>query len=77
MESGSPFAPTGPLLGTVERFDTHSCLGEVVDAAGRTWPFQCTALVDGTREVAPGTEVTFVVVPRNGGRLEADRLVTR
>ena len=68
------FPPVGPQHGVVEAFDSHACLGTILGATGGDWPFHCTALVDGTREVQPGTAVVFVVVRRPGGRLEAGRI---
>ena len=60
----------------MEAFDSHACLGTIVDSAERRWPFQCTALADGSREVEPGTPVSFVVARRHGGTFEADRIAT-
>lgn len=71
-DAPTPFPPTGPQHGTVDTFDSHACLGTIVDSAERRWPFQCTSLVDGSREVDPGTPVTFVVARRHGGTFEAD-----
>ena len=73
-DTPTPFPPAGPQLGTVEAFDSHACLGTIVDTAECRWPFQCTALADGSREVEPGTPVTFVVARRHGGTFEADRV---
>jgi hypothetical protein len=71
-DAPTPFPPTGPQHGTVDTFDSHACLGTIVDSAERRWPFQGTSLVDGSREVDPGTPVTFVVARRHGGTFEAD-----
>ena len=76
-ETPTPFPPAGPQHGTVETFDSHACLGTIVDPAGRQWRFQCTALADGSREVDPGTAVTFVVARRHGGTFEADGIAHR
>lgn len=70
----TPFPPVGPQFGVIEEFDSHACLGSVIDGGDHVWPFHCTALVDGTREVEPGTQVAFVVERRPGGRLEAARI---
>jgi cold shock CspA family protein len=59
--------------GTVESFDAHRGIGVVVDDLGATFPFHCTAIADGTREIEPGTRVRFEVVP-GLGRWEATAL---
>ena len=56
----------------VDEMDRHHQV--LVDSAERRWPFQCTALADGSREVEPGTPVSFVVARRHGGTFEADRI---
>jgi cold shock protein len=61
-------------LGTVSRFDGHRGLGEVTDREGFDYLFHCTAITDGTRSIAVGTKVEFVLVPGHLGRLEAARL---
>jgi cold shock CspA family protein len=38
-------------------------------------PFHCTAIADGTRRIAVGTAVAFVVAPGTLGRLEARGIV--
>jgi hypothetical protein len=58
----------------VESFDAPRGLGVVVDTSGERWPFHCTALTDGSREIAPETEVVFVVAPGALGRMEARRI---
>jgi len=35
------------------------------------YPFHCTALTDGTRTIAVGTAVVFILVPGHLGRMEA------
>lgn len=71
-ETTPPFPPAGPQHGTVEAFDSHQCLGTIVDSVGHRWSFQCTALTDGSREIELGTAVTFLVARRHGGTFEAD-----
>jgi cold shock protein len=61
--------------GVVTDFDEPRGLG-TVDGGGRSFPFHCTALLDGTRTVAVGTSVTFEVRPGGRGRWEATRIVT-
>ena len=60
-----------PSLGRVTSFDARRGLGTVTDAAGVEFDFHATALVDGSRRVEPGTEVTFSVVAGHRGRYEA------
>lgn len=63
---------TRPILrGTVTAFSDANGLGEVTGDDGGVHPFHCTAIADGTRTVAPGTPVTFELVPAHHGRLEA------
>ncbi len=51
-------------------FDDHGGYGTVAADDGQ-WPFHCTAIADGSRTIAPGTAVTFTVVPGRLGRWEA------
>lgn len=51
-------------------FDDPRGLG-VIEADGNRYPFHCTALLDGTRTVAEGTEVSFELRPGGMGRWEA------
>lgn len=65
-------AVSGPRKGRVAAFDERRGLGEVEDAGdARRYPFHCSAVTDGTRSIAEGAEVTFVVVPGLLGRWEA------
>jgi cold shock CspA family protein len=59
--------------GEVRSFDAPRGVGVVVDDAGTEYPFHCTAIADGTREIAPGTRVKFEVTP-GLGRWEAAAL---
>ncbi len=59
------------MHGVVEQFDAATGLGDIVGADGRTYPFHSTVIADGTRSIAVGTEVEFVVVPGHLGRWEA------
>jgi len=59
--------------GRVEAFDRDRGIGVVVDAAGAHFPFHCTAIADGTRDIAVGTRVRFAVTP-GLGRWEASAL---
>lgn len=61
-------------LGVVTEFDEPRGLGTVADDAGRTWPFHCTAIADGTRTIGVGARVAFEVVPGHLGRMEATQV---
>lgn len=60
--------------GIVETFDQEAGLGEVRAEDGLLFPFHCTQIVDGSRSVAVGTEVEFVVAPGQLGVWEARAL---
>jgi len=56
----------------VTEFDAHRGLGTVTTADdGPAFGFHCTAIADGTRDIAVGTAVTFDIVPGHNGRWEA------
>jgi CspA family cold shock protein len=57
--------------GKVERFDPVVGLGEVRSYEGELYPFHCTQIADGSRDVAVGADVEFVVVPGHRGTWEA------
>lgn len=59
--------------GTVTEFDEGRGLG-TVESGGRTYPFHCTQIADGTRTIAVGTDVSFEVGPGGLGRWEARSL---
>ena len=60
------------VAGVVAEFDSHRGWGVVRrDDDGAELPFHCTAIADGTREIEPGTAVTFEVVAGHLGRWEA------
>jgi cold shock CspA family protein len=56
--------------GEIASFDAHRGTGVVVDDTGTTFPFHCTAIADGSRDIQPGTRVHFEVVA-GLGRWEA------
>lgn len=60
--------------GKVERFDKDVGLGEVMAADGQLYPFHCTEIADGSRDIAVGAEVSFVVAPGHRGTWEARHL---
>lgn len=57
--------------GKVETFDKDVGLGAVRAEDGRLYPFHCTEIADGSRDIAVGTEVDFAVAPGHGGTWEA------
>ena len=61
----------GLLDGRVEAFDPRRGLGEVRGADDRVYPFHCTKIADGTREIPVGVAVEFSVAPGPLGRWEA------
>ena len=63
------------LRGTVVEFDQRRGVGQVESDDGRRFFFHATAIADGSRTVAMGTQVAFVVVPGHGGRWDASALV--
>jgi cold shock protein len=60
--------------GRVAVFDDHRGRGEVEAAGGLHYPFHCTAIADGSRTVAEGTDVEFELVTGPLGQLEATAL---
>jgi CspA family cold shock protein len=60
----------GDHTGSIESFDGHRGTGVVADDTGERFPFHCTAIADGTRDIAVGTRVKFVVTA-GLGRWEA------
>lgn len=66
-------ATYGDGAGTVTAFDKATGLGEIASGVA-VYPFHCTALSDGTRDVAVGTEVHFTIAAGHLGRLEATHI---
>jgi cold shock CspA family protein len=64
------------LRGRVSAFDEHRGLGEITAADGAVYAFHCTAIADGTRTIAVGTDVEFEIVPGHLGHWEAARIST-
>lgn len=60
-----------PMIGEVAEFDEGRGLGIVDYGDGGQVPFHCTAISDGSRRIAVGTVVAFVVGAGRLGRLEA------
>jgi cold shock CspA family protein len=63
------------VQGVVSEFDEQRGWG-TVESGGRSYPFHCTQITDGTRTIEVGTQVTFEVAPGVGGTWEA-RAVTK
>jgi cold shock CspA family protein len=63
--------------GKVRSFDERRGVGEIAADDGKAFPFHCTAIVDGTRRIAPGTAVEFDVVAGLPGRWEAAAIEVR
>jgi cold shock CspA family protein len=57
--------------GTVVAFDPRRGLGEIRDGDDRAYPFHCTKIADGSREIPVGVAVEFRVAPGSLGRWEA------
>jgi cold shock CspA family protein len=57
--------------GAVRAFDARAGVGEIETGDGDVLPFHCTALVDGSRTIEPGTAVEFERSPSHLGRWEA------
>jgi len=73
MTSVTPeLVPAGDatLLGTVVEFDDPRGVG-TVDCGGRSVPFHCTAITDGSRHIEVGTVVAVRIRAARLGRLEA------
>jgi cold shock CspA family protein len=69
-----PVPSPGPRSGRVTSFDQRRGLGIVTDLGGADFDFHATAIADGSRRIAPATEVIFVVAPGHRGRYEARSL---
>ena len=64
-----------PLRGTVVTFDEAAGLGTVRGPDGQSWPFHCTRISDGSRQIEVGAHVVFQVGPGAPGRWEATSVV--
>ena len=56
-------------------FDARRGWGTVTDTEGAEFGFHATAIVDGSRQIDPGTVVSFSVSPGRRGRYEARGLI--
>ena len=59
------------LSGRVVRFDERRGLGEVVSDDGAKFPFHATQIADGSRRIAVGTPVSFLLRAGPVGQYEA------
>ena len=67
-----PIAVAGATReGTVVAFDSKRGLGEIRGTDDRAYPFHCTKIADGTREIPVGVAVEFTVAPGPLGRWDA------
>jgi hypothetical protein len=75
MTTGVPIDPIPvggpPLVGEVVDFDEARGLGLVQVVGGRSAPFHCTAIADGSRRIAVGTVVALRLAAGRLGRTEA------
>jgi CspA family cold shock protein len=67
----------GSAAGRVVEFDEHRGLGRIEASDGSTYSFHCTQIADGTRTIAIGTEVAFVIVAGPLGHFEASAIAPR
>ena len=61
------------MIGVVTSFDREVGLGEVTTADGGVYLFHCIEIADGSRDIAVGTNVSFVLLAKFG-RFEASRV---
>ena len=67
----------GAMRGVIASFDDPRGLGVIRSEDGRSFPFHCTAIADGTRTIGEGRTVSFVVVAGHLGQWEASVIVSR
>ena len=65
------------MTGTVTDFDDAAGLGTITADDGTRFAFHCTAIADGTRTIAPGTDVDFETRPARNGSYEASAIQPR
>ncbi len=68
-------ATFGPAAGTVTEYDSPAGLGVITGEDGSTYPFHCTQIADGTREIQVGRSVTFTIAAGHLGMFEATEIV--
>ena len=64
------------MAGTVVEFDAERGLGRIDADDGRSFPFHCTQISDGTRSIAVGALVWFDLLAKLG-RYEATAISPR
>ena len=69
-------ASFGDATGTVASFEQDRGLGEIITTDGVIYPFHCTAIADGSRDIEVGKQVTFTIAAGHLGRLEATDIRT-
>ena len=62
------------MTGVVASWDDHGGYGTIRADEGDEHFFHCTAIADGTRQIAVGTRVRYEVVAGRQGRWEATDL---
>ncbi|MEX1217533.1 MAG: cold shock domain-containing protein [Acidimicrobiales bacterium] len=73
----SQSVPLSDGNGVVKAFDVPRGLGVIQREDGTEYPFHCTAIADGTREILAGTRVSFSVAAGRMGLWEAVAISTR
>lgn len=63
------------MRGTVTAFDREVGLGEITRDDGRTVPFHCIVIADGSRDIPVGVDVEFDLMCKLG-RYEAAHVVS-
>ncbi len=77
MSAPGPHRHPSVGTGVVTAFDVEVGLGEVTADDATVLRFHCTQIADGSRDIAVGTPVCFVVLAGRGGRWEAGALRPR
>lgn len=62
------------MRGVITAFDAESGLGSVRTDSGQPYPFHCTQIADGSRQIDEAAKVEFEVVAGHGGQWEAATL---
>jgi cold shock CspA family protein len=63
-------------IGRIAHYDSPRGTGVLTDASGVEWSFHCTAIADGTREIADGATVFYELRTGLVGELEATRIAS-
>lgn len=62
--------------GSVHEYDSSTGIGSIATTSGDLLSFQCTQLLDGSREVESGASVCFDRLPGGPGVWEAGNITT-